>query len=57
MKKVSLYGVKLINGQIYRGEIIQKNDKAVWLRLPTKQTIRLSNAGIIVIKDLGWQEV
>lgn len=57
MKKIHLYEVKLINGQIYRGEIIQRNDTTVWMRLTNKQTIRLSIKGIMLIKDLGWQNL
>ena len=57
MKKIHLYEVKLINGQIYRGEIIQRDDKTVWIRLINKQTIRLSIRGIMLIEDLGWQKV
>ena len=55
MKRIHLYQVKLKNGQIYRGEIIQRNDKAVWMRIANKQTIRLSINGIMSIKDLGCQ--
>jgi len=53
VKRNHLYEVKLINGQIYRGEIIQRNDKTVWMRLTNKQTIRLSINGVMLIKDLG----
>lgn len=57
MKRIHLYEVKLINGQIYRGEIIQRNDTAIWIRLTNKQTIRLSIKDIMSIKDLGWQKI
>jgi len=29
MKKIHLYGVKLINGTIHRGEIVYKDDKSI----------------------------
>ena len=56
MKRIHLYEIKLINGQIYRGEIIQRNDKTVWMRLTNKQAIHLSIKGVMLIKDLGWRE-
>jgi len=33
MKIIHLYEVKLKDGTIYRGEIIQSNDRVVWFRL------------------------
>ncbi|MGB3478682.1 MAG: hypothetical protein WBB67_05935 [bacterium] len=55
--KVHLYEVKLTNGTVYRGEIVQHDNTTVWLRFINKETIRLSINGIMVIKDSGWEEV
>jgi len=54
-RRIHLQEVKLTNGTIHYGEILSKNDKAVWLKLKNGQKIRLSKNGILQIKDLGWQ--
>jgi hypothetical protein len=56
MKKVHFYEVKLKDGTVYRGEIIQSNERIVWLKLLNGEKIRLSKNNIISIKDLGWQD-
>jgi len=56
VRKVHLYEVKLKDGTIYRGEIIQSNNRVVWLRLLKGEKIRLSKNNIILIKNLGWQK-
>lgn len=55
MKKVHVYEVKLIDGTIYRGEIVYKDDKAIRLKLVDKKIILLTKEGIMLIKDLGWR--
>jgi hypothetical protein len=57
MKKVHLYEVKLKDGTVYCGEIIQSNNRVVWLRVLKGKKIRLFKNSIIMIKDLGWQEI
>ncbi len=57
VKKVHLYEVKLIDGTIYRGEIVYKDDKTIRLKLPDKKRILLSKDGIMLIKDLGWRNI
>ena len=57
MKIAHIYEVKLIDGQIYRGEIVYKDDKVIRLRLANGKTICLSLHGIMLIKDLGWQKL
>ncbi len=47
--------IKLTNGIIHCGEILSRNNKAVWLRLKNGQKIRLSQKGIMQIRDLGWR--
>ncbi|MCK4250610.1 hypothetical protein KAX97_04155 [candidate division WOR-3 bacterium] len=55
MKKVHVYEVKLIDGTVYRGEIVYKDDKAIRLKLADKKIILLTKEGIMLIKDLGWR--
>ncbi|MBA7512738.1 hypothetical protein ES705_04746 [subsurface metagenome] len=55
MKKVHVYEVKLIDGTVYRGEIVYKDDKAIRLKLVDKKIILLTKEGIMLIKDLGWR--
>jgi len=57
MKKVHAYEIKLIDGTIYCGEIVYKDDKAIRLRLKSKQLIFLPYNGIRLINDLGWQKL
>jgi hypothetical protein len=55
--KVHLYEIKLKDGTVYRGEIIQSNSKAVWVRLLNKEKIHLFKSNIISINDLGWHKI
>ncbi|MBA7510098.1 hypothetical protein ES705_02073 [subsurface metagenome] len=57
MKIVHIYEVKLIDGQIYRGEIVYKDDKVIRVKLANGKTICLPLHGIMLIKDLGWQKL
>jgi hypothetical protein len=57
VKKVHLYEVKLIDGTVYRGEIVYKDDKTIRLKSPDKKIILLSKNGIMLIKDLGWRNI
>lgn len=57
MRQIHLHEVKLKDGTVYRGSIIQSNDRVVWLRLSNQGKIRLSKNNIILIKDLGWQKI
>ncbi len=57
MKKVHVYEIKLIDGTIYRGEIVYKDDKIIRIKLKNREIIILSKAGIMLIKDLGWQKL
>jgi hypothetical protein len=57
MRKVHLYEVRLKDGTVYHGEIIQSNDRVAWLRLLNGKKIRLFKNSIISIKDLGWQKI
>jgi len=57
MKKVHVYEIKLIDGTIYRGEIVYKDDKTIRIKLKNVEIIILSKAGIMLIKDLGWRNI
>lgn len=58
MKSLHLYEVKLIDGSLYKGEIVYKDEKMLVLRQKARNNkLRLFYNGIMSIQELGWQRV
>ena len=58
MKILHLYAVELLDGTRYQGEIAYKDDEKIVLRqrLP-EQKLRIFNASISSIRDIGWKKI
>lgn len=57
MKIIHLYEVKLVNGEIYRGEVVLRNKQGLYLRSNKNRMIYISYHSIMVMRDLGWRKL
>jgi len=56
-KTIHLYEIKLLDGTIHRGEIVNRDKDGIHLDLLTNQKIYFNNNAIMLIRDLGWKKV